>query len=67
MHIPNEEVSPLAGSDHRTICKFSANEDQRFSPLGDAVVRLVEQSLSLTEGKIDQSINTTSCAWEQIN
>ncbi len=50
MHIRNEVLFPLDGSNHRTICKFRANEHQGFSPIGDAVVELATLALPLVEG-----------------
>lgn len=50
MHITNEQVIPLDGSNHRNICKFRANEYQRFSPIGDAVLELAELILPSAEG-----------------
>ncbi|KAH8881765.1 TPR-like protein [Thozetella sp. PMI_491] len=49
MHIRTEQVIPLDGSNHRNICKFRANEDQRFSPVGDAAIELAELILPSTE------------------
>ncbi|KAH6640994.1 P-loop containing nucleoside triphosphate hydrolase protein [Chaetomium tenue] len=49
MHIKNEVLFPLEGSNHRTICKFRANEHQRFSPIGDAVVELAGLALPSAE------------------
>ena len=45
MHIRNESAFPLDGSDHRTICKFRLNEDQRFSPVGNAILDLAKLAL----------------------
>jgi len=42
MHIRNESAFPLDGSNHRTICKFRADEDQRFSPVGHAILDLAK-------------------------
>ncbi|KAK4031373.1 hypothetical protein C8A01DRAFT_21392, partial [Parachaetomium inaequale] len=49
MHIRNEVLFPLEGSNHRSICKFRANEHQRFSPVGDAVVELAILALPSVE------------------
>ena len=46
MHVPNEHIFALPGSDHRTIARFDDDEDQRFSLVGMAVVELVEEALS---------------------
>ncbi len=50
MRVDNEIVYALEGSNHRTICKFRDNEDQRFSLVGDSVRELVELSLPRAEG-----------------
>ncbi|KAH6634743.1 hypothetical protein B0J18DRAFT_406351 [Chaetomium sp. MPI-SDFR-AT-0129] len=57
MHIRNEVLFPLEGSNHRTICKFRANEHQRFSPIGDAVVELAELALPSAEELERQSFD----------
>lgn len=46
MNIPNELVLPLASSDHRTICKFSRDEQQRYQPVWDALVELATSGTS---------------------
>ncbi|KAJ6439085.1 ankryin repeat protein [Purpureocillium lavendulum] len=52
MHIGTEQVIPLEGSNHQTICKFRADEDQRFSPVGDAILELADIVLPSAEGPI---------------
>jgi len=46
MGLPNELASSSTGSNHRTICKFSDLENQRYEPIGDAVEELVRLALS---------------------
>lgn len=41
MNLPNELALPLAGSNHATICKFSASENQRYEPVKNALEDLV--------------------------
>jgi hypothetical protein len=45
MGLPNEEPLPLAGSNHKTICKFGDAENQRYSPIWDAMEELVKIAL----------------------
>ncbi|KAK3371022.1 Alpha/Beta hydrolase protein, partial [Lasiosphaeria ovina] len=44
MHVPNEQVFAVPGSNHRTICQFSNLDNERFSLVGDAVLGLVQTS-----------------------
>ncbi|RWA07971.1 hypothetical protein EKO27_g7132 [Xylaria grammica] len=44
---PNEKVFPLPGSNHRTICKFAPEEDQRFGPVGHAVLEVIQKALKV--------------------
>jgi hypothetical protein len=46
MHLPNEHIFPLSGSDHRSIARFRRDEDHRFALLGVALVELVEDASS---------------------
>lgn len=48
MRLPNEVALALAGSNHRTICKFGDSENQRFVPVGDALEELVKSALGRT-------------------
>ncbi|KEQ62534.1 uncharacterized protein M437DRAFT_49405, partial [Aureobasidium melanogenum CBS 110374] len=41
LNLPNEVAVPLDGSNHVTICKFSASENQRYEPIKDAIEELV--------------------------
>jgi pimeloyl-ACP methyl ester carboxylesterase len=45
MSLPNELALPLAGSNHATICKFAASENQRYDPVKDALEDLVRAAL----------------------
>jgi hypothetical protein len=45
MQLPNEVVLPLAGSNHKTICKFGKNDNQRYMPISDALEELVQEAL----------------------
>ena len=38
LHIPQEQSFALPGSDHRTVCRFSDSENERFSLVGKAVL-----------------------------
>ncbi|KAG9759988.1 hypothetical protein KCU73_g3113, partial [Aureobasidium melanogenum] len=49
MNLPNELALPLAGSNHVTICKFSASENQRYEPVKDALEDLVRAGLEITQ------------------
>ncbi|PLB52365.1 hypothetical protein P170DRAFT_348482, partial [Aspergillus steynii IBT 23096] len=48
MNLPNELVLPLDSSDHRTICKFSQDEEERYMPVWDALMELVSFGQSST-------------------
>jgi len=54
MHVKNEVLLPLEGSHHRSICKFRANEHQRFAPIGDAIVELAGLALPSEEGEAER-------------
>ncbi|KAG9526674.1 hypothetical protein KCV07_g330, partial [Aureobasidium melanogenum] len=49
MNLPNELALPLLGSNHVTICKFSASENQRYEPVKDALEDLVRAGLGTTQ------------------
>ncbi|KAH0030808.1 hypothetical protein KCU78_g2959, partial [Aureobasidium melanogenum] len=49
MNLPNELALPLLGSNHVTICKFSASENQRYEPVKDALEELVRAGLGTTQ------------------
>ncbi|KAI6086904.1 Alpha/Beta hydrolase protein [Hypoxylon rubiginosum] len=44
-NVPNERVFPVPGSNHRNICQFSDNENERFGPIGLAMVEVVQAAL----------------------
>jgi len=54
MHVPNERVLALPGSNHRTICKFGDHENERFSLVGNALVELVQEALDCTSALNNQ-------------
>ncbi|KAK5653446.1 hypothetical protein OQA88_8932 [Cercophora sp. LCS_1] len=45
LHVPNEQSFALPGSDHRTVCRFSDTDNERFSLVGDALVDLAKCAL----------------------
>ena len=45
MQLPTELALPLAGSDHRSICKFGDADDERYEPIGDAIDELAKIAL----------------------
>ncbi|KAH0346535.1 hypothetical protein KCU81_g3912, partial [Aureobasidium melanogenum] len=51
LNLPNEVAVPLDGSNHVTICKFSASENQRYEPIKDAIEELVIAGLGTTQTK----------------
>lgn len=46
MELPNEVSLPLAGSNHKTICKFGKHDNQRYKPVSDALEELVQGALA---------------------
>ncbi|KAI0412863.1 hypothetical protein F5X98DRAFT_304553 [Xylaria grammica] len=55
---PNEKVFPLPGSNHRTICKFAPEEDQRFGPVGHAVLEVIQEALKEQEALVPSEVNS---------
>jgi hypothetical protein len=46
MGLPNEVALPLAGSNHKTMCKFRDSDHQRYLPIWDAIEDLVKVALA---------------------
>ncbi|KAK4454854.1 hypothetical protein QBC34DRAFT_103225 [Podospora aff. communis PSN243] len=60
LHVPQEETFALPGSDHRTVCRFSDFENERFSLVGKAVVDLAQKSLHGEPGTGPDSVAITA-------
>ena len=63
MNTRNELAFPLDGSNHRSICKFRMNEDQRFSAVGDAILDLAELSLRSAQGQLGEQFHSSPLSW----
>ncbi|KAI0477594.1 P-loop containing nucleoside triphosphate hydrolase protein [Xylariaceae sp. FL0804] len=55
-NIPNEEVFPVPGSNHRTISKFGDEDEQRFAPVGLAVKEVVEAAVARSASPASSSV-----------
>ncbi|KAK0638981.1 hypothetical protein B0T16DRAFT_462695 [Cercophora newfieldiana] len=42
LHVPQEQSFALPGSDHRTVCRFSDSDNERFSLVGKAALDLAQ-------------------------
>ncbi|KAH0367140.1 hypothetical protein KCU65_g4796, partial [Aureobasidium melanogenum] len=49
LNLPNEVAVALDGSNHVTICKFSASDKERYEPVKDAIEELVIAGLGTTQ------------------
>ncbi|KAG9699739.1 serine carboxypeptidase, partial [Aureobasidium melanogenum] len=58
MSLPNELALPLAGSNHATICKFAASENQRYDLVKDALEDLVRAALGTTQTASDSPLRS---------
>ncbi|KAH0170241.1 hypothetical protein KCU67_g2721, partial [Aureobasidium melanogenum] len=58
MNLPNELALPLAGSNHATICKFAASENQRYDPVKDALEDLVRAALGITQTALNSPLRS---------
>ncbi|KAH0425280.1 serine carboxypeptidase, partial [Aureobasidium melanogenum] len=58
MSLPNELALPLAGSNHATICKFAASENQRYDPVKDALEDLVRAALGTIQTASDSPLRS---------
>lgn len=45
LNLPNEIAVGVAGADHKSICKFSRVESQKYSPIWKAIKKLVDSVL----------------------
>jgi hypothetical protein len=57
LNLPNEVSSPIQAN-HRTMCKFSSIDDQRYRPVWKAIKHLVDKS------KADAVSSLSSCTSE---
>jgi hypothetical protein len=48
MNLPNEKPPTPISADHKTMCKFSDAESQKFRPVWMAIKELVESSLRVS-------------------
>jgi hypothetical protein len=45
LNLPNEIAVGVAGANHKSICKFSRADDQKYSPVWRAIKNLVDSAL----------------------
>jgi hypothetical protein len=53
LDIPNERAVGVAGSNHRTMCKFGEADSQRYEPVWKAVKQLAQDAIG----------DSTLCKW----
>jgi hypothetical protein len=44
LKLANETPAPVAGTDHRTICKFGSKDSQKYITIWNGIKDLVENS-----------------------
>lgn len=45
MNLPNEKAVPIE-ADHRTMCKFSSEDSEKYRPVWEAIFELAESAIS---------------------
>jgi hypothetical protein len=45
LNLPNERAVGIAGSNHRTMCKFNEAHSQRYEPVWKAVRKLAQEAI----------------------
>jgi hypothetical protein len=55
LNLPNEIAVGIAGANHKSICRFSRADSQKYLPVGMAIKNLVDSAL------VDSATSMSTC------